>query len=277
MTLKRWLPVLAVALLGCGGSQRGAGPVYELRGDLIDISVRARGNAFPIYTSAGEPYLLGEPGSNYEIWVANRSQSVVEAVVSVDGRDVISGRVADYRADRGYVLLPGEEVAIEGFRRSLDQVAAFEFVSVEESYASRMGDARNVGVIGVAVFPEAPPPPPEAQARIAEAPAGGAAQPAPAAEMKAEGEAARASGAAADAQGIGTGYGAAVGSQAEIVPFRRAEPEQPAEVIRLFYDDRAGLEARGIVIVEEPARPAGPDPFPGAAKSTEFAPPPPAR
>jgi hypothetical protein len=46
-------------------------------------------------------------------------------------------------------------VEIDGFRQSVDTVAAFRFGSVRGSYAAqKTGDARNVGVIGVAIFNE---------------------------------------------------------------------------------------------------------------------------
>jgi hypothetical protein len=45
-------------------------------------------------------------------------------------------------------------VDIDGWRLSRAEVAAFRFSSVADSYAARTGSAREVGVIGVAVFPE---------------------------------------------------------------------------------------------------------------------------
>ena len=45
-------------------------------------------------------------------------------------------------------------VEIDGFRQSMDEVAAFRFGSVRGSYAGQKGNDRNVGVIGVAVFAE---------------------------------------------------------------------------------------------------------------------------
>ena len=46
-------------------------------------------------------------------------------------------------------------IEIDGFRTSMDAVAAFRFGSVRDSYADKKtGDSRNVGVIGVALFNE---------------------------------------------------------------------------------------------------------------------------
>jgi hypothetical protein len=46
---------------------------------------------------------------------------------------------------------------IEGFRMSDDQVAAFRFGQVADSYAAQTATDRNVGVIGLAFFAERGP------------------------------------------------------------------------------------------------------------------------
>lgn len=287
MTSKRTaLVALAVAMAvssGCGSAVSNAGSpdVASVRGDGVEMWVTSEGESLPVFRSEGRHYLLGAQGRPYEIWIANNTDGRVEVVVSVDGRDVISGREADFREDRGYVMNPGEELQVEGFRKSLSAVARFEFSSVEESYASRMGDGTNVGVIGVAVFEERerggrPGPAPIAADRKRSrgdygerpraAPATGAAQSA-ALEMEEDG-----------APGLGTRYGGEVGSDAEIVPFKRLDEEDPAEVLVLYYDDREGLEAIGIEIPEEDLPTGdicdGPNPFPGVECDDRFAPPP---
>jgi hypothetical protein len=92
-------------------------------------------------------------GQRYTIRVSNPTARRVEAVISVDGLDVIDGRTADLRK-RGYVVPPYGELRVDGFRVSTQQVATFRFSSVANSYAGRKGQARNVGVIGVAFFDE---------------------------------------------------------------------------------------------------------------------------
>ncbi|MCG8423833.1 MAG: hypothetical protein MJE77_38545 [Proteobacteria bacterium] len=77
----------------------------------------------------------------------------IEAVISVDGLDVIDGQAADVRK-RGYVVPAHGELTVDGFRVSTREVATFRFSSVSNSYAGRKGVARNVGVIGVALFAE---------------------------------------------------------------------------------------------------------------------------
>ena len=116
------------------------------------------GNSLATFVKDGRTFLLGEPGLRYNIRVQNPSSQRVEAVVSVDGRDAMSGQPGDYVNQRGYVIPAYGSLLVEGFRRSMEEVAAFRFTSPEDSYSSRMGTPQNVGVIGVAFFPERLPP-----------------------------------------------------------------------------------------------------------------------
>jgi len=112
------------------------------------------GRVLQTFHKHGSTFVLGHYGERYNIRVKNQTSKRVEAVVTVDGRDVVSGQVGDYVKERGYIIEPHDSVLIEGFRRSSRQVAAFRFTDPGNSYSSRMGTPQNVGVIGVALFPE---------------------------------------------------------------------------------------------------------------------------
>jgi hypothetical protein len=105
------------------------------------------------YHHRGRAYILGHSGERYIVRVTNPTPRRVEAVISIDGLDAVDGEPADMRK-RGYVIQPYGELRVEGFRVSTAEVASFRFSSVRNSYAGRKGKARNVGVIGVAVFAE---------------------------------------------------------------------------------------------------------------------------
>jgi hypothetical protein len=121
---------------------------------IIDES----GETAPTYSYKGRYYVQGSANERYTIRVTNPTANRVEAVVSVDGLDVVDGEDGDLRK-RGYIVPAYGEVRIEGFRTSLADVATFRFSSVDNSYAGKKGKARNVGVIAVAIFEEAAPPP----------------------------------------------------------------------------------------------------------------------
>lgn len=122
---------------------------------LVSVGLRDQSGRFLPGLIVGDRwFVVGEPGRRYSIVVRNRSELRIEVVLSVDGLDVMDGRPASF-SKRGYIIRPRGEVNVQGFRQSLDEVAAFRFSSVRESYANRKyGDTRNVGVIGIAVFNE---------------------------------------------------------------------------------------------------------------------------
>lgn len=107
------------------------------------------------FESGGHDYVVGEAGQRYVIVIQNNSSLRLEVVVSVDGLDVIDGKPASF-GKRGYLVDGNATLEVDGFRQSEDAVAAFRFGSVSAAYASKSktGDARNVGVIGLAVFHE---------------------------------------------------------------------------------------------------------------------------
>lgn len=113
------------------------------------------GRPLPGYHVGGQVLVEGEAGRRYALRIENRTGARFEIVASVDGLDVIDGRAA--RTDKpGYVLPAYGHVEIDGFRRSLSEVAAFRFGSVRDSYAARSAESgdRHVGVIGLALFAE---------------------------------------------------------------------------------------------------------------------------
>jgi hypothetical protein len=124
-----------------------------------DVQVVAEnGETAPTYALRDRFYVMGMMGARYTIRITNPTARRVEAVVSVDGLDVIDGDAGDLHK-RGYIVPPYGETRIEGFRTSLDNVATFRFSSVDGSYAGKQGKARNVGVIAAAIFEEQAPAP----------------------------------------------------------------------------------------------------------------------
>lgn len=137
------------------GNPGFAEPPPSARG-LLELTLRDGGTGFALRSvnAGGRRFVAGDPGRRYVVELRNRTDARLEVVLSVDGLDAIDGRPASYRK-RGYLLPPRGRLRVEGFRQSLDTVAAFRFASVRNSYAAqRYGDTRNVGVIGAAIFGE---------------------------------------------------------------------------------------------------------------------------
>lgn len=277
------LLVLGFLFMATDACAASGPPRAELRDRAAgyELTVLIDGIPASTYSHNGQTYVLGHLGARYTLRVANHSGRRIEAVMSVDGRDVIDGKAGDYRTKRGYLIPAWGHVDIDGWRISNVQAAAFRFSTVPDSYAARTGNARDVGVIGVAIFPErhAPRPlrrpyevaPPWAsrdeaypapmkkdgmdRADDAEAAAG---PPAPAASEPSKPKA----GASGDARersasrapspssrpGLGTEYGEAVTSPIYEVEFVRANATRPSMLLGVRYNDRAGLLAMGIQV-----------------------------
>jgi hypothetical protein len=102
---------------------------------------------------AGRTLIVGADGERYRIIVRNATTARFEVVASVDGLDVIDGKPAD-PGRRGYLVDPHDTLVIDGFRTSDQNVAAFRFGRVADSYAAQTSGDRNVGVVGLAIFAE---------------------------------------------------------------------------------------------------------------------------
>jgi hypothetical protein len=273
--------ILVVGLVACATPSRNAeSRPLRSTGSGYEVQVLVDGSPAPTFWHDGESYVMGHTGERYVIRVHNHTGRRVEAVVTVDGRDVVDGKPGDFRSKRGYLVPAWGTVDIDGWRLSQSQAATFRFSSVSDSYAARMGNAREVGVIGVAMFPERvyrtlpQPLPPRccveydrddesgyggasSEAKRGAGPAAPAAS-APPADALAEGRASGASKsrAAESSQGfaprrrqrpgLGTEFGEAVASNIQEVEFVRANASSPAVILGVRYNDHDGLVAMGV-------------------------------
>jgi len=253
----------------------------EAVGQRADVTIydRASGRTLPVYWHEGRAYVVGRPGNEYQVIVHNRVGDDLLAVVSVDGLNVMNGQPANPRQS-GYVISAWSRMEVKGWRKSLDDIAAFYFTTLGDSYAGRTGRPNNVGVIGVALFQRKRyEPPPEAaadpspyrqwpfakpesdakrdrnespyeerqQPKLSQDSSGVATQRAPAPP-------------AASAP-LGTGHGRREESRMQWVAFERST-DAPVETIAIYYDSYRNLVAQGVLQPSFARR--DPAPFPGS-------------
>ena len=251
----------------------------------VSISLEdSHGRPLNTYYYRGQTYVLGEFGRRYVIRVSNRTAQRMEVVISVDGRDVISGRSGDFKSQRGYVVHPFDTLSVDGFRRSMNSIAAFRFTSRGDSYAGRMGAPENIGVIGVAVFPERSKSIAQKKPRrkkrtvFSNLPSISDKSSTSQESVSPQGHGLRSSrtrGLAPRVRpnhsryNLGTQYGETEKSEAINVTFVRANPKRPKHILTLHYDDHPGLVSRGVLSGSNQS--SYPKPFP----QNSFAPPPP--
>lgn len=144
-----------------GGLRKHRGH-FDAANDLLSVALVngrwAGADPYPWMTSRSMPghkVVVGNSGADYAISLENKSKHRIEVVASVDGIDVLDGKSASVRK-RGYTLAAGQKMRIEGFRKNSNQVKQFRFGNVRDSAAAKQGSAaaRNVGVIGLAVWQE---------------------------------------------------------------------------------------------------------------------------
>jgi hypothetical protein len=147
------------ALAGACGGRRDSGvndpSTIPLGQQPVTITLESPSQgALPSGVLGNSVYFAGQEGEQYRVRVTNNTAERLELVVTVDGRDVVSGEIGDYAKQRGYIVEPFGSIVVDGFRQSFDRVAAFRFSGLDSSYTALRGTPQNAGVIGVAVFEE---------------------------------------------------------------------------------------------------------------------------
>lgn len=235
----------------------------------VEVIDRDTGRLAQVHAWDGQYWLAGTPGHRYAVRLQNLTGERVLAVLSVDGVNAVTGQTASPQQS-GYVLGPWQTTEVSGWRKSLHDVAQFEFTALPDSYAARTGRPDNVGVIGVAVFRERAPRWRWQEDAISKqaGPAGArgesrddagasvprsAQAPSPALERAAPQTAPK----------LGTGHGAREWSQARQVAFER-DSLHPVQVTALRYDSERNLVAMGVIPPpwRHPRHPRTPEPFP---------------
>jgi hypothetical protein len=160
------------AVLAMASAAIGLACAAQAYADPVDLQVvdRATGQPLKVWRHGGRLFVAGAPGDRYSLRVANHTDGRVLVVMSVDGVNILSGETAGYD-QRGYIFEPHQSYDLNGWRKSLSEVADFTFTRLPQSYAALTGRPANVGVIGIAVFNEkvmpvaaeraAPAPPPD--------------------------------------------------------------------------------------------------------------------
>lgn len=209
----------------------------SLQSSYLTISVVSdTGKEFQIYPHSSsrnlhKAYLEAVEGSPYTIRLTNKSGLRMGLAISVDGRNIISGRQAEPgRKERLYVVDPHTSASYSGWRTGEIRVRRFYFTREENLYDADFGSRPETGIISIAVYPEkrpgpfynsTPPDPPPALGSK---------------DSQYRQEAMNMTVSAND--GTGTGYGQMEYSPSQQEPF---EPGELAEVILLKYKLREVL------------------------------------
>jgi hypothetical protein len=259
----------------------------------FELQVRVHGKPVREYHHEGRVFIEGRKSSDFVLRINNKSFRRILAVPTVDGLSVMDGKEASYDSG-GYVIDPFGYINIPGWRLDDDQVAKFFFAKQQAAYAAKMDKPTNIGVIACAIFTEKEKPPtltyfynqsgiggigggatfdsaPFTYTSHSAAPIGSRGvvnvncchtveQPTAQDWQMQQGEANEICDDHLEAQNLGTGFGKRQGHRVTTVTFERAS-ETPEAVLELNYDDREGLQRRGVNLSKKGVV-GVPNPFP---------------
>ena len=226
----------------------------------IEVNILVKNRPIKQYYHDNQVFVEGRADSNYEIEVRSFHPTRIEAVISVDGLSVVDAKPAG-ASSRGYLIAPFGKITIPGWMVDPARAAKFAFASRQESYASLMSDGipPNNGVIGVMVFAEKKPVYHDAwrsfsPLRTADRSAGwgiggysqssySTAKCASAMPLMSNTSVTAATTMAAPS--LGTAFGDATAFHTTNVAFERGER---LTIVSIFYDNIAGLRARGVPV-----------------------------
>lgn len=126
-----------------------------MKNNITNVGVNIVVNGKPVkqYSKDGEIFIEAKSSTEYEIHIHNNNSTKIEAVIGVDGIDVITGNPNTEKSN-GYVIDAYDTLKLKGYRISDEKVAAFKFCKKENSYASAKTVYAQNGVITVKCYAE---------------------------------------------------------------------------------------------------------------------------
>ncbi len=240
------------------------------------FEVLINGSPVAEYAHESDTFIEGRKGSEFTLRFKNLSDKKVLVVMSVDGLSVMDGETASYSSN-GYIVDPYGSIKIPGWRLSDEEVAKFYFASKKDSYAKSKSKDLDVGVVGCVVFEEdtleyerfikneiiiehekcVPCPHPH-YPWVDTKPwvypntlwFGGATSGTAELNTSVQNDSKQLSSEPTAqvfaAQNLGAGFGEAADHHVEAVSFKRKN--SPSATMSIYYDDKKGLQAKGVYL-----------------------------
>ena len=170
---KIWLPLITVGVAGLvTGAWAYARPAPEVlppddpqdkasrpvaREGEFDVDVLINGRSAEEYWTRGRGYVEALAGEEYELRVRNPLGVRVAVALSVDGLNTIDAKRQTAANSSKWVIEPYGEITIKGWQMSDSRARQFYFTSERDSYAAKIGQTGNFGVISAVFFRERRP------------------------------------------------------------------------------------------------------------------------
>lgn len=120
----------------------------------FQMTVLINGRSVPQYAALGKTYVEAIEGSEYELRIHNPLSERVAVALSVDGLNTIDARHSTAWNASKWVIEPYATITIGGWQMSSERARRFYFTTEQKSYAARLGQTANLGVISAVFFRE---------------------------------------------------------------------------------------------------------------------------
>lgn len=234
----------------------------------FDVTVVVEGRRAPEYYTRGRIYIEAIQGAEYEIEIRNPLPDRVAVALSVDGLNSIDARHTSAWNASKWVIEPYGTIRIGGWQMSSERARRFYFTTERDSYAAKLGQTANLGVISAVFYRERrrypmPVIPPSTSRRESDR---SQTESAPA-ESQARDRAAKGAATRADDDYAATGIGRSVRNDVRWIDMDLES--QPSAEISMRYEFYSALRRLGLV----PRPPyVDPDPLRRREQSRGFSP-----
>ena len=235
-----------------------AEPVVAENGFSVEVLVDGRPVAE--YAARGRRYVEALENAEYELLIHNPTGSRVAVALAVDGLNTIDARHTSAWEAHKWVIEPYGTIHVRGWQMSSQNARRFYFTTERDSYAAKLGQAANVGLITAVFFrerrpitimpvtPSEPRPPYKEEDRIREqrsAPAPGTAGESSRSEGGRDAAKSARSYPPPDDESAATGIGRPVRNDVQWI--KMDLDSRPAGEIAIRYEYRASLVRLGII------------------------------
>ena len=159
------LIIVAVCIAGAGSREASAEgtvnvPSLESVADTevaengFSVEVVINGAPTTEYAARGRRYVEALENAEYELRIHNPSSARVAVALSVDGLNTIDARHTSAWDAHKWVIEPYGTIHVRGWQMSSENARRFYFTTERDSYAAKLGQAANLGVISAVFYRE---------------------------------------------------------------------------------------------------------------------------
>ena len=123
----------------------------------FSVEVLVDGRPLAEYAARGRRYVEALENAEYELRIHNPTGARVAVALSVDGLNSIDARHTSAWDAHKWVIEPYGTIHVRGWQMSGESARRFYFTTERDSYAAKLGQAQNLGLITAVFFRERRP------------------------------------------------------------------------------------------------------------------------